>query len=443
MNSKLKILLITLIVILISAISFGGVYVKNLNSYTNVIKDYMLARNLKGSRVVELKVNQENEQEENITEETNVTEENAVSSEEVKLAKKILKERLKKLGSEDYIIQQNDESGDITISLNEDDLTDTITGYLTSVGDFKIVDSEDKDNVLVSNEHIKDVKVGYASDTAGTTVYLSIEFNKEGKQKLEEISESYTPIEEITNETANEVASEEVTKETETEKKVTLMIDNTEIMSTSFEEPVTNGVLQMSIGETSTNVADLQTYLTQANGMAVILNAGKMPFEYTMEKNEYVRIDEQMVNNIKIAIIALIVLALVACIVLIIKYKSKGLKMVISFIGMIAIFLLLIRYANVYIAMESIVAFIGLIIINTYINWLILKNNKENKIFPSILNAYKKSAKITILVLVVTVILCFIPWTPISNIGMLLFWGLISMIIATFAITLPILKESK
>jgi len=445
MKNKLKILLITLIVILISAVSFVGIYVKNLNSYTNIINDYMLARNLKGIRVVELKTNKELEETvtENITEEN--VQENKISKEDLKTAKKILNERLKKLGSEDYVIEQNKETGDTTIYLNEDNLTDSITSYLSNVGEFKIIDANDENNILMSNEDIKDVKVGYSSTEAGTTVYLSIEFNKEGKKKLEEISNTYTKIEtQEENTTENEVVAEETSTEaedTDTQKEVTLKIDDTEIMTTYFDETVTNGILQMSIGSSSKNMSELQQYITQANSIAVILNAGKMPIAYTMQRNEYVSVD--MKQNIQIATIVLAGISLFAYIVVIIRYRAKGLKVAISFIGMAAIFLLIVRYVNIYIAIESIVAFIILIIVNTYLNWLILKNSEENKILPSILNAYKKSAKITIPLLIITVILCFIRWTPISSIGMLLFWGLISTVITNFAITLPMLNNEK
>lgn len=432
MNNKLKTILITLIVILISTISFGGIYVKNLNSYTNVMKDYMLARNLKGSRVVELKAEKTGETEENVAEQNSTEEQevenSTVSKEDLKTAKKILEKRLKKLGSEDYIIEQNSDSGDTTIYLNEDDLTDNITGYLISTGDFKIVDADDENNVLMTNQHLKDVRVGYSTTTTGTTVYLSIEFNQEGKQKLEEISNTYI------------ITTDE--QGVETEKKINLMLDDTQILSTSFDETISNGILQMSIGSASASAADLQTYIMQANGMAVILNTGKMPIEYTMEKNEYVSLDN-MGQNIQIVIMVLIGIVLIACIVLIIKYKAKGLKVSVSFIGAIAIFLLLVRYTNVYIAMESSIAFVILIMVNTYLNWLILKNNQEEKIMPSILNAYTTSAKITIPVLVIAVVLCFIHWIPIASIGMLLFWGLISIVISSFAITFPILSEKK
>lgn len=423
MNKKLKIAFITLVIVLISMISFGGIYQKGLNSYHNVMKEYLLARNLKGSRVVELKVDQEEATEETESEEKK--EENNITKEKLKEAKKVLEGRLKDLGSEDYVIEQNKEDGTTTIYLTEDDLTDNITGYLSTVGEFKVVDSEDENNVLMSKDDLKVAKVGYSQATSGTTVYLSIEFNKAGKKKLEDISNTYVKT---TDEQGNE-----------TEKKISIKLDDTEVLSTSFDETIQTGMLQMSIGSASTSSSDLQGYIMQANGMATLLNHGTLPIEYTMEKNEYVSLDSanQMIQ-IGLAIIS--VLLVIEFIVLIIKYRVNGLKVCMASIGAIAIFALLIRYTNVYLALESIIAAVVLILMMTYLNMLILKNKKEKDAVASVLEAYKTSWKVTLPALIIAVILSFIAWVPVASIGMCMLWGLISLVIGSFVFTLPILK---
>ena len=82
-----------------------------------------------------------------------------------------------------YSISLNKENGDISIELPEDTNTDVTSQYLKYTGEFKITDSEDENNVLLTNDDIKDVKVGYRTGTEGIVVYLNIEFNKEGKEK--------------------------------------------------------------------------------------------------------------------------------------------------------------------------------------------------------------------------------------------------------------------
>jgi len=448
MNKKLKIALITLVIVLISVISFVGIYQKNVNSYTNIMKDYSLARNLKGSRVVELKVVEELEKTEENTEQETDTEESTdeeattnFTKEDLKIVKKVLEKRLKDLGSEDFVIEQNKEDGTTTIYLEENDLTDNITGYLAEVGDFKIVDSEDENNVLMTGEDLKVAKVGYAQQQTGTAVYLSIEFNKEGTKKLEDISNTYRTVsEEIedTEETAEENADNN--DETTKEKTITLKIDDTDIMTTSFDKTISNGILQMSIGSVSTSSAEIQQYIMQASGMATLINDGELPIDYTMERNEYVAL-ENANQLIQTAIIVISIIVLLAFVGIIIKYKTNGLKVCITTIGAIAIFALLVRYTNVYIAIESIAAVIILLIVTTILNILILKNKKENNALNSILQAYKKSWKIIVPVLVLSVVLSFIPWTPIASVGMLLLWGLISSVISNFIFTLPMLND--
>ena len=55
-NKKLKLILTILIIILLSMISFGGIYVQNKNKMDNILPNYLLGRDLKGYRRVELKV---------------------------------------------------------------------------------------------------------------------------------------------------------------------------------------------------------------------------------------------------------------------------------------------------------------------------------------------------------------------------------------------------
>ena len=57
----LKITLIVLIIILISIISFLGVFKQNKNVMEGVLPEYLLSRDLKGYRMVELKAATDNE----------------------------------------------------------------------------------------------------------------------------------------------------------------------------------------------------------------------------------------------------------------------------------------------------------------------------------------------------------------------------------------------
>ena len=58
-SKKLRNVLISFIVLLICLVSFIGIYVQDKNEMVNVIPDYILGVNLKGGRVLELKVSDE------------------------------------------------------------------------------------------------------------------------------------------------------------------------------------------------------------------------------------------------------------------------------------------------------------------------------------------------------------------------------------------------
>ena len=64
-NSTLKLILSALVVLLIAIISFMGIYVKDKNKYSNIIKEYQLGMDLKGSRQIVLNVNKGSTTEEN------------------------------------------------------------------------------------------------------------------------------------------------------------------------------------------------------------------------------------------------------------------------------------------------------------------------------------------------------------------------------------------
>ena len=288
---KIKILTITLLIVAITMIAFFGIYRQKQNRMENIMKDYDLAMDLKGTRNIRLKLNTEsktvikdadgneventdNLTEEEIAEKGYTKEEIPNNANEVKnvenyqKAQKVIEKRLEKLGASNYIIKLEEETGDIVIELTENDATDHIISNLYTVGKFEIVDSETKE-VLMNNSDIKQARVMYGSGSnttsSGTSVYLQIEFNKEGKRKLEEISNQYIAIENTTsednttedNDTSEDALADnsDTTEETETiaEKKITMKLDDEEIMSTSFDEPVRTGKLQLSFGAASTD----------------------------------------------------------------------------------------------------------------------------------------------------------------------------------------------
>lgn len=459
MEKKLKIVLTVVTVILLTLISFIGIYVKKSNVYENIIADYLLSKNLKGSRIIELTVDTSTKEvtydkdgkivdkkEESTTTEdgeetTNSEEEYTTVNEPVnsqesltknnyKIVKEVLMNRLDTLNVTDYKVKLNNENGNIIVEIPEDSQTDDVEGYLDSIGSFEIVDADDN-TLLLNNDDLKKVQVAYNTDTTGTTVYLTIDFNKDGKKKLEDISNKYTIITDENDKT--------------TEKKVTLKMEGEDILSTYFSEPITNGEMQLTVGTASTDITKVQEYLKNAAGVAMLLNSGKMPITYTVSSERYVK---PLINNqvLSIGIYVLIILAVISFIYLICKYKKYGALAIIGSIAAIDLLLLAIRYTNVSLSAESVISFIILILFNIYIMSNLLKNidkkSNEEEIAKSMKKGLLESIDMIVIILIISVVFTFISWSAITSVGLIMFWGVISIGLAHLIFTRSLLLNS-
>lgn len=442
----IKIITIILLIVLISMIGFFGIYKQNKNQMSNIVKDYTYAMDINGARTLKLTLNSENE-------------DDVKTAENYETAKTIIEKRLKKLDVQEYKVGVNEETGEITVQIPENTQTDEIVSNLTTVGKFEIIDSETND-VLLDNSSIKSSKVLYNTTQSGTSVYLEIAFDKNGKNKLEEISKTYVKSENNTTEntTAEDTNSTEENKNnteetnttsedsTSTEKKITMKIDDDEIMSTSFDEAITTGKMQLSVGQASTDSSTVQGYVKQAQNVATVLDSGKLPVKYDIEKNQYLLSNISKQNLVYVAI-AMAVVAIIGIIVLIVKYKTNGLLAGISYIGLSALYLIAIRYTNVTISIDSIFA-IGIILILNYIftNMLLSNIRKmndskvENAVGKSVSETYKKFFMRIIPICVVVITFCFANWIPMNSFGMTAFWGIVIIAIYNAIITNGLLR---
>ena len=442
----IKIITIILLIVLISMIGFFGIYKQNKNQMSNIVKDYTYAMDINGARTLKLTLNSENG-------------DDVKTAENYETAKTIIEKRLKKLDVQEYKIGVNEETGEITVQIPENTQTDEIVSNLTTVGKFEIIDSETND-VLLDNSSIKSSKVLYNTTQSGTSVYLEISFDKNGKNKLEEISKTYVKSEnnttenttsEDTNSTEEKENNTEETNTTSensksTEKKITMKIDDDEIMSTSFDETITTGKIQLSVGQASTDSSTVQGYVKQAQNVATVLDTGKLPVKYDVEKNQYVLSNISKQDLIYVAI-AMAVVAIIGIIVLIVKYKTNGLLAGISYIGLSALYLIAIRYTNVTISIDSIFA-VGIILILNYIftNMLLSNIRKmndskvENAVGKSVSETYKKFFMRIIPICVVVITFCFTNWIPMNSFGMTAFWGIAIIAIYNAIITNGLLR---
>ena len=474
---KIKILTITLIIVLITMVAFFGVYTHVQNRMENQVKDYSYAMDIDGSRIIRLKVSEENkttikdaegkevEDSENLTdeeitqkgytkEETPYNPEEVKTLENYKKSKEILEKRFKELNLSNYIIRLDEQTGEILIEIAENNNTDSIVSNLGTTGKFEIVDTQTGE-VLMDNSDIKLANVMYGSDSSsmtstGTMVYLNIEFTKEGAKKLEDISNTYVEQEETTQEntTENETATGETTEEQTEEKTITMKIDGGDVMTTSFDEPLRTGKLQLSIGSASTDADTLNDNINQANNMAIVLDTGNMPIKYEVDtnSNKYIKSDITQ-NELQMAQYIILGITAIALIILIIRYKTLGILGAISYIGLVSIFLLVIRYANVVLSLEgifgiAIVLILNYIFVNKFLNKL--KENSKELEKAEVIKANKETYKeffIKIIPIIIMVVaFCFIQWMPISSFGMVMIWGIALIAIYNVIITNNLLR---
>lgn len=458
-TNVLKVILTIVIVILLCMVSFFGVYVKKNGTYSNAVKDYNLAMELEGSRQVILKPDEstekvtkdsdgnvvENAKEDEIKEKGYTTEETPVNSEDVlnkenfDKVKNIISKRLEDYKFDEYQIKEDTDNGNIVLELAENDDTDTVLSVINQQGKFEIKDSESKE-VLMDNSMIKDSKVLYNNTTSGTSVYLSIEFTKEGKAKLEQISKDYATVKN-SSDNSNSDSTDSSSEESTTQKKIAMEIDGQTMVTTSFDDPITNGELQLTVGSSSKDSETLQKSIKQARSTATVLSTGKMPIKYTADTNKYIK---ENISDKQIKIVAItttIAIALVS-IVLIVKYKLKGFLSAILSIGFIAVSLLIIRYTNVYISIAGLIGIATIAIINYLLQFNILKNEKkseEEKV--SIWKVYSKFLFNILPIFIISLIFSFATSVLLNSFGMIVFWGILITFLYNIVFTNNILKN--
>lgn len=443
----LKRTLIILIIILLALISFGGIFIQKTKFVENILPEFKLGADLSGTRNIALIVNtttktviydkdgnvvtEEGEGTTKKEEPINPTE--LLTTANYKQAKDIIEERLKNIKAVDtnlnlkkavdyYELKQNEENGNIVVKIPEDSNTDMVLQYIAIRGNFNVVDEQD--NVLMNNSDIKQVQVGYNSTESGVTVYLTIQFNKEGTQKLKDISSTFVKT---TDEEGNE-----------TTKKISIKIDDTTLLSTYFAEEISNGIMQLSFGTATSKGEDLRSYVQEANNLATLLNTGNLPLAYTVDDNRYILPDVSDKTFLIPAIIVSI-LIFVAVIFLIIKYKTKGILATISFIGYIASLLIIIRLTNVVVSIEGMAGILISIAMNyAFIVYLLNEVKKQENDF-NYNQGFTKFLFILIPIAITTIIFSFINWLPIYSFGMTMFWGIVLIMLYNVILTRPLL----
>lgn len=457
MKNKLRVIGISLLVILISIIAFVGIYVKKANVWENIIPDFKFGMELNGIRELRYIVDPSSEEKnvyidsegnilgivkEEKKEESEVSlnapaeekkeevavpksekinyatevrnikrnEDKDVNIENFEKTKKMIQGRIEKNQNFEYNIRQDSITGELIVEVpNKEEDVNFVENVIATIGTIEIID-EQTGIVLMDNSYIKKYSA-VASNNSGYQAYLKMEFNKEGTEKLKEISKEYI---ETTNE-AGEVST----------KYISILLDGQTISTTYFGEVMPTGILQIPMGRATT---DLTTYAETAKDVeriADVLNSGKLPIAYTLNSDDYIQ-SNIIKEDIRLYEIIFMVAIAIVSIYFIVKYKLNGVIGAILGVGYMAILILAVKYTNVIITLNSIVAFIVMVSIN-YIfveRYLARLKNNENS-SEAFKNSMKRLYLNIIPVCIIAVIFTFVGNVIINSIGMMLFWGIL------------------
>lgn len=477
-EKKLTVIVKILAILAICLISFFGIYVKENNQYKNKVKDYKLASDLTGYRQLVFEISDAtivNDSEGNKLGNTDMYSDEKISQNnyqktEVKVnsdddrndesyqkVKSIIEKRLKGLGITNYNISVDNQNGKIFLDMIENDETDHAISNLLQVGKFQIRDSKDSEKVIINGNDLKKVSAVYNTTENGTTVYLQIELNKDATKKFADITENeYKTIENTTtentttqtdevttqvetseeNENTENTTTEENVAEAQEQKQVILAIDDNNMVTTSFDEAIKDGIIDLSMGASSKDADTVSNSLKTTSTIALILNSGEMPLTYKVTQNQYVN---QNISNQcrKYALYGTIVLSAILIFAMIAKFKIRGLKGAISFGGFIALYLLIIRYTNVAISLGGIVAIIVISIISYLETINLLKINEADEEIKNkqITKEYISFILRIVPFFIVSIVFSFILWETIATFGMVAFWGIVLVLIYNYVVT--------
>lgn len=422
-NYKLKVILAMLVVVLVSLVSFVGVY-----KGKSLLKEYSLGKDFKERKVVSFSVVEDTT--ENTTSETTeesqgesteessdnqstektseeVPEEN--KSEQYKTAKNILEKRLTAMKAEDFEIRLDEKTGSLVMEVP----TDMDNSYLSEIiaeGKIKVINQSTNETIIESNG-FKSASARIDSTTYSVPIItLTIKFTNEAKNTFKNINTNYTDSE-----------------GNESEATFAFTVDGETLYSDTaqnFVNSAKNGALDLVLGQGDEG-EQLEDDYQSALVLVSIINNGEISTKYQFDS---VKIVSSSINIKSIIIIACIIGALML-IYAIFKFKSKGILPVISLVGLLATILLVLRYTNVKIAVLTILG-LAVIVIANYI--LILKTLGNNKTFKQ---NFIEMLNILIPCFIIAIVFCCSPYLQVASMGMTIFWGAITMFIYDVVIT--------
>lgn len=416
LKNALAKLIVVLLIVLVSLISFLGIHKRNLNTWKSILPDYQFSKELSEIRTFEFSVDtstKDKSSDENTAENTtgnttenatntvaegttentdntaNTTDANSTNTtaEQVPVndpavltkenylkTKEIVENRLKDFGIADAEVTVNENNGKLAVSVPYEGTTDYSAALASQKGKIEIIDSETKE-VLMDRSMIKKASAYYqqannndsatatTNDTVSYNLGVKLTFTSEGQKKLNELSKTYIETTDENGETS--------------QKTITVQIDGEDKYITYFTPDGEYTELAIPLYR-SVSTDDMDTFNSDYKDCFVtqtILNNDEFPITYKLTSGSFIESDlgENFVKGLSIAGIVILAIVIVLTIV---KNKKDGFFASIIEIGYIAILLLIIRAASVSLTLSGILAIAIMSIINYFLLLTFMKTEK-------------------------------------------------------------------
>lgn len=416
LKNALAKLIVVLLIVLVSLISFLGIHKRNLNTWKSILPDYQFSKELSEIRTFEFSVdtstkdkssdentaenttgntteNATNTVAEGTTENTNntvnttdtnstnttaeqvpVNDPTVLTKENYLKTKEIVENRLKDFGIADAEVTVNENNGKLAVSVPYEGTTDYSAALASQKGKIEIIDSETKE-VLMDRSMIKKASAYYqqannndsatatTDDTVSYNLGVKLTFTSEGQKKLNELSKTYIETTDENGETS--------------QKTITVQIDGEDKYITYFTPDGEYTELAIPLYR-SVSTDDMDTFNSDYKDCFVtqtILNNDEFPITYKLTSGSFIESDlgENFVKGLSIAGIVILAIVIVLTIV---KNKKDGFFASIIEIGYIAILLLIIRAASVSLTLSGILTIAIMSIINYFLLLTFMKTEK-------------------------------------------------------------------
>ena len=416
LKNALAKLIVVLLIVLVSLISFLGIHKRNLNTWKSILPDYQFSKELSEIRTFEFSVDtstKDKSSDENTAENTtgnttenatntvaegttentdntaNTTDTNSTNTtaEQVPVndpavltkenylkTKKIVENRLKDFGIADAEVTVNENNGKLAVSVPYEGTTDYSAALASQKGKIEIIDSETKE-VLMGRSMIKKASAYYqqannndsatatTDDTVSYNLGVKLTFTSEGQKKLNELSKTYIETTDENGETS--------------QKTITVQIDGEDKYITYFTPDGEYTELAIPLYR-SVSADDMDTFNSDYKDCFVtqtILNNDEFPITYKLTSGSFIEseLGENFVKGLSIAGIVLLAIVIVLTIV---KNKKDGFCASIIEIGYIAILLLIIRAASVSLTLSGILTIAIMAIVNYFLLLTFMKTEK-------------------------------------------------------------------